>query len=77
MHFNKKMALLPILFFIISNMACIKAFAQTMYENPDNGYVVVIEDDADLFTPEEEKRTCKGYGGCHTVWKCGSKNDYI
>ena len=59
MHFNKKMVLLPILFFIISNMACIKAFAQTMYENPDNGYVVVIEDDADLFTPEEEKELAK------------------
>lgn len=59
MHFNKKMVLLPILFCIISNMVCIKVCAQTMYENPDNGYVVVIEDDADLFTPEEEKELAK------------------
>ncbi|MGN0317584.1 MAG: TPM domain-containing protein [Lachnospira sp.] len=55
MHFNKKMVLLPILFCIIAHMTGIKANAETMYENPDNGYVVVIEDDADLFTPEEEK----------------------
>ena len=54
MHFNKKMMLLPILFCIIAYMTGKNAYAETMYENPDNSYVVVIEDDADLFcTPEQ------------------------
>lgn len=40
--------------FIMIVFCGMRTSAQTMYTNPDTGYVVIVEDDADLLTPEQE-----------------------
>lgn len=60
-HFKQAKLFLLMAIFAITLLSGIRctAFAETVYTNPDTGYVVKIEDGADLLTDEQEQGLAK------------------